>query len=279
MKRLVVTADDLGYSGARNRGIFEAIERGVVTSASVMAGKAGTEEAVRYCARNAGVFGVGLHLNLSEGDALAGRSSLTDDNGRFLDRRVLRARLADGAIVAGDVVRELVAQLGSLAERGATPTHLDGHHHLQLEPAVAAAIASHLPALGIRWVRAEVEAFTGYVPCTEAFTTEHARLAARAAVAREHYRAAGLAWAQAFCGTAMSVHRAWGLDASLRMLAELPDGLCEWMTHPGHDDPDGDDYARNGRTREVQILTDPVLRDRIAALGFTLTSFHADRAD
>ena len=44
-KLLVVNADDLGMSTGVNRGIFEAHERGIVTSASLMVRWAGAREA------------------------------------------------------------------------------------------------------------------------------------------------------------------------------------------------------------------------------------------
>ncbi len=37
MRRLIINADDLGADHARNEGIFEAIEAGVVTAASILA--------------------------------------------------------------------------------------------------------------------------------------------------------------------------------------------------------------------------------------------------
>ena len=42
---LVVNADDLGYSRGINRGVFEAHERGIVTSASLMVRRPAAEEA------------------------------------------------------------------------------------------------------------------------------------------------------------------------------------------------------------------------------------------
>ena len=47
MKRLIVNADDLGADEARNRGIFEAIDAGVVTSVSLLANGPSFEDAAR----------------------------------------------------------------------------------------------------------------------------------------------------------------------------------------------------------------------------------------
>ena len=45
MKRLIINADDFGLTAGVNRAIAEAHQRGVVTSASMMAGGAQLDEA------------------------------------------------------------------------------------------------------------------------------------------------------------------------------------------------------------------------------------------
>src|SRR5206468_2930594 len=60
-KLVVVNADDLGLSPGVNRGIIEAHERGIVTSASLMVRWPAAAEAAAY-ARSRPQLGVGLHL-------------------------------------------------------------------------------------------------------------------------------------------------------------------------------------------------------------------------
>src|SRR5947208_2483392 len=64
-KYLIVNADDFGLSPETNRGIIEAHERGIVTSASLMVRGAAVEEAALY-ARALPTIGVGLHVDLCE---------------------------------------------------------------------------------------------------------------------------------------------------------------------------------------------------------------------
>src|SRR5258706_4403995 len=64
-RRLIVNADDFGLSVGVNRGIIEAHERGIVTSASLMVRPPAAPEAAAYARRNLGL-GVGLHLDLGE---------------------------------------------------------------------------------------------------------------------------------------------------------------------------------------------------------------------
>src|SRR5262245_43308522 len=60
---LVVNADDLGYSSGVNRGIFEAHDRGIVTSTSLMVHRSAAEAAVAETWSRP-ELGVGLHFDL-----------------------------------------------------------------------------------------------------------------------------------------------------------------------------------------------------------------------
>jgi predicted glycoside hydrolase/deacetylase ChbG (UPF0249 family) len=73
LRRLIVHADDLGADEARNEGIFEALEAGSVTAASILANGPALRDAFDRIAsspfRN---ISFGLHLNLTEGVPLSG---------------------------------------------------------------------------------------------------------------------------------------------------------------------------------------------------------------
>jgi chitin disaccharide deacetylase len=112
MKYLVVNADDFGACSGVNRGIVEAHRRGIVTSASLMVGMPGSEEAARL-ARECPALSVGLHVRLGDG------------------RREPVADLTDTAACQ----ESLYAQLIRFAElTGRPPTHLDSHHHVHTRP-------------------------------------------------------------------------------------------------------------------------------------------------
>ena len=48
MKRLIVNADDFGFSPNRNRGIIESVEKGIVTSVSILVNFPAAEEAIDF---------------------------------------------------------------------------------------------------------------------------------------------------------------------------------------------------------------------------------------
>jgi hypothetical protein len=102
----IVNADDLGMSEEIDRGIFEAFDRGIVTSASLLVDGPHTVEAVRHVRRRSDVS-LGLHVAF-------------DERGRWLvNMQEPRA-----------VQRELDRQLEAFVRlTGGPPTHIDSHHH------------------------------------------------------------------------------------------------------------------------------------------------------
>ena len=62
---LIVNADDFGQSPGINRGVIQAYEKGILTSASLMVRWPAAAEAAGYARRNPDL-GVGLHLDFGE---------------------------------------------------------------------------------------------------------------------------------------------------------------------------------------------------------------------
>jgi hypothetical protein len=102
----IVNADDLGKSEEIDRGIFEAHDRGIVTSASLLVDGPDAAAALRL-AKQRPDLSVGIHVAF-------------DDRGRwFINVQDPRA-----------VRRELDRQLEAFVRlTGAPPTHIDSHHH------------------------------------------------------------------------------------------------------------------------------------------------------
>src|SRR6476646_5568344 len=94
MNRLLVTCDDCGLSEGINRAALELHERGVADYASIMANFPATRHALALF-RTVPTFGVGVHLNLTDGVPLTApqmTSGLTRADGRFGAMPVLLRR-------------------------------------------------------------------------------------------------------------------------------------------------------------------------------------------
>jgi predicted glycoside hydrolase/deacetylase ChbG (UPF0249 family) len=161
--RLILNADDFGLTAGVNRAIVELHRAGRLTSATLMARAAATEEALEL-ARSTPTLGVGCHVVLVDGEPqLAARklparhapSSLTDQHtGRFHPTLgAFLARLLTGRIPSGDIEAEAAAQIALLQSRGLHLTHIDTHKHTHMFPAVLRPVLRAARAAGIRAVR------------------------------------------------------------------------------------------------------------------------------
>lgn len=119
---LIVNADDFGQSTGINRGIVEAHERGVVTSASLMVRWPAAAEAAKY-ARSHTSLSLGLHFDFGEWRCRGGCWSMLYE---VVPEKDVKA-------VKDEAWRQL-AEFRRLM--GAEPTHLDSHQHIHRQRAL-----------------------------------------------------------------------------------------------------------------------------------------------
>src|SRR5256885_1605152 len=136
MKNLIVNADDLGWTEGVNRGIAEAHRNGIVTSSSLLANGAAFASAVEL-ARSTPGLGVGVHLNLSDGEPVAPRElvpTLLNEKDEFAGAGWTRAGRARGDLIGGSFLRHRANRRNDQGRRGATAPQLAGRHHRTDEP-------------------------------------------------------------------------------------------------------------------------------------------------
>jgi chitin disaccharide deacetylase len=140
LSTLIINADDFGYSSIVNRAILASMERGLVTSTSMMANMPGFDHAIRLAAIHNKLAGrIGVHLNLTEGRSLSepirGCRLFCNAQGEFVYKRTPVFFLSKKQKTA--VYTELRAQVERILDAGIEPTHLDSHHHMHTEWALA----------------------------------------------------------------------------------------------------------------------------------------------
>ena len=163
--RLIVNADDLGYSTAINDATFAQMHAGRVTSATVMANAPGAEDAARRL-RDLPGCSFGAHLALTEFPPLTRNRHLgflCDADGAFVDHRDLLCRwaLVGRPAVARALYDELCAQVRRLQQLGVPLSHLDSHHHVHAIPALFPIVKRVQATFGLRRIRLRVNRFDG----------------------------------------------------------------------------------------------------------------------
>ncbi|MGB2672331.1 MAG: ChbG/HpnK family deacetylase [Candidatus Acidiferrum sp.] len=287
MRNLIVNADDLGWTEGVNRGIAEAHRNGIVTSASLLANAAAFQSGVEL-ARAAPGLGVGVHLNLSEGEPVAPAelvTTLLNDRGEMEGRpQNLLLRLARRSLLLDEVEREWDAQIQKVRDVGIEPTHLDGHRHVQMLPGlfeIALRLAKKHGIAAIRIAHEESslraalsagEKQKGTVVMKQGVQARGLKLLAPDA--HEKAERAGIAAADYFCGIAQTGELT--REGVLRLLEILPEGTTELMCHPGYADAELAKTATRlqaSRQTELEILTDTEIRNLVASQGIRLIDY------
>jgi predicted glycoside hydrolase/deacetylase ChbG (UPF0249 family) len=244
VRQLVVNADDLGLTGGVNDGIFDAHERGILTSASLFANAPATGDAIRRV-RARTSLGVGAHLTLVDGLPALPRHTiptLVTDDGRFRQSwRPFIVACLQGRVSLDEVERELAAQIERLIDAGIALTHLDTHKHVHLYPPVFAIVARLAARFGVPVVRVPYEPGSWLNAALWSWAQRNYRVASRLGLRTPHFIgriATGVLTRQALT----------------EMLQAAPPGLTELMVHPGY----VDEALRRMPTRLVESRLEEV---------------------
>jgi hopanoid biosynthesis associated protein HpnK len=268
VKRLIVTADDLGLHPGINAGILRCHRDGIVTAASLSPNGAAFEDAVRLLG-GAPALDVGLHLTLVGEAPLAPSGTIPSlaPAGRLPSSfATLFRALFLGRVREDDVERELVAQVARARDAGVAVTHLDSHQHVHLHPRIFPVVLRVARRFGIGAVRAAPR----LLPLRGLRSLVLAPFARRGS---RHARRAGFKTPDAFLGMAETGR----LDeaALLRLLSRLPPGVAELVCHPGSGDAAIAESYRWGFQwdREAEALTSPAVREAIERAGVRLVRY------
>jgi predicted glycoside hydrolase/deacetylase ChbG (UPF0249 family) len=132
---VIVNADDFGQSAGINRGVIEAHEHGIVTSASLMVRGVAASEAATYARARTG-FSIGLHVDLYE---------WSREQGEWI---CLYDRVDNGEAAA--VAKEIGEQIECFRDLlGRDPTHIDSHQHVHKADPARTILIERATTLGV----------------------------------------------------------------------------------------------------------------------------------
>lgn len=280
MKKVIINADDFGLSRGVNEGIVLAHQRGILTSATLLANMPAFEDAVSLARENEGL-GVGAHLNIVRGKPLSPPErvcSLLDDNGNFhASLYVLLRKLLSGKVRAQEIEEELRRQIEKILRSGIRISHLDSEKHMHGLPPVLRIVIRLAKDYNIKKIRC-IHEFCLTVRLLGSAKSLAASVAFLSAT--KTIKESGVSAPDRFYGLCAS-----GFMTASRLgkiLSRLKDGVTEIMVHPGLMSPDleelekniGHFYINKHREKEFKALLDPGLRRIIEERNVDLINFH-----
>lgn len=267
MARLIVNADDFGQTQGINRAVLELHRAGLLTSATLMARAAATDQAIEFACTMPSLS-IGCHIVLTDGKPVlpaAQIPSLLDPSTSlfFASLNAFLGRLVTGRIRADEIEAETTAQIKSLQSRGIRVTHIDSHKHTHMFPMVLRPILRGARACGIQSVRNPFEptwairanANCNFVRAAQVSVLRGLQTRWRRILAEEGFSTTG--------GTlGVSCTGALSKGTLHKLLDRVRNGTWELVTHPGYYDAE---LARVQTTlrasRDVEREALPVLHE------------------
>lgn len=257
LRRLIVNADDFGFTRDVNEGIVSCHREGILTSTTLMATGLAFRHAVELAKANPSLD-IGCHLVLVQG------LGLPADVPALIQAILLRQI---------NLLTVLRGQLEIVFKAGIRPTHLDTHKHTHLIPAVLDAVLRVSEEYGIRHIRKPAD-----------FHRDRSAPLATQAISA----CMGIAL-HSFDGKLERAHAQrtdhfTGFQLTGRMtpqnlaatLAALPEGTTELMCHPGllgGELPLANTRLKQSRVDEWRALRSPLARHALNERGIQLITY------
>jgi predicted glycoside hydrolase/deacetylase ChbG (UPF0249 family) len=283
LRRLIVNADDFGFTPGVNRAIVEAHTLGIVTSSTLMANGPAFGEATQM-AKASSALSVGCHIVLIDGEPVLDPSRLSTitRSRKFRDGlKTFAARALTRRMNAGEIESEARAQIQKIQSAGIAVSHIDTHKHTHIFPQILRPLLRAARGCGVRALR---NPFGPRFPLRSSQLLSQPNLWTRFAELRILSRFAGqfrrAVDREGFAtpdGT-LGIEVTGTLDERLfqAISQSIPDGTWEFVCHPGYNDADlaaAKTRLRESRELELKVLTMPAAREVLAQAGVQLISY------
>ena len=258
MKRLIVNADDFGFTRDVNAGIVECHRNGILTATTLMANGPAFEDAVRLSRENP-TLDIGCHL------VLVGSPGFPATVAQLVQAVALR-RIP--------IYDELAKQVRIVLNAGLHPTHLDTHKHTHLLPPVLDAVARLSEEFAIPWVRRPFD-----FPVQADGVGLAKRIVSRGlGVMRGRFHrvlaAHGCRTTDFFAG--FRITGRYDAAELARLIGLLPEGTTEFMCHPGYCGSElqaARTRLKDSRERELAALISVEVKEAIERFQVRLSNY------
>ena len=264
IKRLIINADDFGFSRSVTDGIIHAHSHGILTSTTLMTTMPDCDRAMDI-ARSHPQLGVGIHLCLTQGTPRSGPlqylASANNQFPRHVGQLLRRIHLNRKAL--DEVRAEWAAQIEYALNYALRPTHLDSHKHIHHWPALANVAVNLAGQYQIPCLRCADEISVVGTPALAPGYRGLRFLARRLKRRLGGVQLRSTDWFYGLGATGKFSSERW-----LLFLDHLPPGTGEVMVHPGYSTDLDAQSTRLTTQRQLELegLCAPVVIEKMDAL-------------
>jgi len=284
MKKLIVNADGFGFTAGCNRGIFETIENGIVTSVSVNMNFPAAEDTPRL-QKEYPQISIGIHLNPVVGPPVTQltkiKTLINPETNEFWGGVEFTQRLTKKRINLRELALELSNQLQKAIDLGIQISHIDSHQNRHLHPFYFKVFLALGEKFDIKKMRTHdyylfssngsSEVFKHYLHNPWRFVVHNVHRLNMAKAKKRGFNMAD----RNLIFYLLEKGAKYIKDNWVFVLRNLPEGVSEVYIHPAYPDETLAKYATysNERDAERRLLQDPVLKKIIAEEKIELISF------
>lgn len=284
MKYLIVNADGFGFSEGCNRGIYETIQNGIVSSVSVNMNFPAAEDVLKL-QRMFPQISIGVHLNPVVGQPVSDTekisSLLNPSNNEFFGGPEFTRRLTLGKINLKELELELSSQLKKALNMGIQVTHIDSHQNRHLHPFYLHVFLKVGRKFGITKMRTHkyylfspdgrLQVYKYYLKNTWRFSVHMLNRINMFLARKSGFKMAD----RNLVFILLEKGAKYLLNNWIFILKNLPHGYNEVYIHPAYIDETLSKYASYVKEREAErkLLLEPILKEVIQEENIKLISF------
>lgn len=156
MKKVIINADDFGYSENVNNAVIQAYNKGILTSTSLLANMDGFNHAVYKIYPLIQTIDIGFHFNIVEGRCLSGSELLCDNNKNFNNGFISTLIKSNNKNFLKAVEIEFRLQIEKVLNT-VNISHIDSHRHIHAIPQIFSLITKLSKEYNIKYIRTQKE--------------------------------------------------------------------------------------------------------------------------
>ena len=275
MKKLIINADDFGYSENNNIAIQKGFETGIITSTSLMANMQGFDNVVNIVIPQIPNIDMGFHFNIMEGKSLTDCPLLCNSDGIFQNSyQKLIIKSKDKEFMS-QIEQEFRAQIEKCLKY-CKISHLDSHVHTHAIPIIFNLFVELAKEYNIKYIRTQRE--LPYIVFNKVFNTKfplnivkNILLNTYSSINKTALKQTDLKTNDCFIGVLYTGYMDEQAILSGLKAIKKDNTVTEVIFHPYYSENVPSDKLH--KYKEYLITQNPALKQNIADAGFMLTNY------